>query len=460
MKSSKNKIIDEYEGLSISEIQNKKLVNVLKHKMFKGFEITKNSKTFYRKRPKCLRIIDFEEHNLEPYDVNYDIQYKRQFLKKLYQPKFETPFIIQNYSHKNVPNIKKLDSKMNKKQNIFLTDPKSKTRKYISGKEIDKNNKIINEIFPNIEEAKMYSNIPLLYVERSISRPKTSKEKIILSEGKEYGEYDGLTENQFIYKISHNNIQIDPSLNSFQASPRIKKGYTGRDIKSANLKEFYKKLLNQDVNNSNLSRNHINNNNTQSNDIVKTFHNISEAIKNNQKNNNIINNNNCSTINYQNNNSNINYFNINNKSFKDVTNKSSVANYNNDNDLGIQVTISSLKLDKKSESDSKKSNLIDNKKFKGSRNIKKGKNNIFQNSFIKREFPTNISEFYSVCPSYDNGHILFNKNDYRKKELKYLNEFNKKRNERFITNQLLIDENYYKQYYNNYLKKITTGTIE
>ena len=454
MKSSKNKIIDEYEGLSISEIQNKKLVNVLKHKMFKGFEITKNSKTFYRKRPKCLRIIDFEENNLEPYDVNYDIQYKRQFLKKLYQPKFETPFIIQNYSHKNVPNIKKLDSKMNKKQNIFLTDPKSKTRKYISGKEIDKNNKIINEIFPNIEEAKMYSNIPLLYVERSISRPKTSKEKIILSEGKEYGEYDGLTENQFIYKISHNNIQIDPSLNSFQASPRIKKGYTGRDIKSANLKEFYKKLLNQDMNNSNLSRNHINNNNTQNNDIVKTFKNINKVL-NNQKNYNTINNDKYSTINYQNNNSTINY--LNNKSFKEITNKSSVGNYNNDNDLGIQVTISSLKMDKRSENDSKKNNLIDNKK---SRNIKKGKNNIFQNSFIKREFPINISNFYSVCPSYDDKHILFNKNDYRKKELKYLNEFKTKTNGRVVTNQLLIDENYFKKYYNNYLKNITTGTIE
>lgn len=49
MKSNKNKTIDEYEGLSYSEIQNKKLVNVLKHKIFKGFEITKNSKTFIEK---------------------------------------------------------------------------------------------------------------------------------------------------------------------------------------------------------------------------------------------------------------------------------------------------------------------------------------------------------------------------------------------------------------------------
>ena len=132
MKSSKSKTIDEYEGLSSSEIQNKKLVNVLKHKMFKGFEIIKNSKTFYRKRPKCLRIIDFEEHNLEPYDVNYDIQYKREFLKKLYQPKFENPFIIQNYSDKKEPNIKKLDTKDNKKHIIFLTDNKRTSRKYIS----------------------------------------------------------------------------------------------------------------------------------------------------------------------------------------------------------------------------------------------------------------------------------------------------------------------------------------
>ena len=466
MKSNKNKTIDEYEGLSYSEIQNKKLVNVLKHKIFKGFEITKNSKTFYRKRPKCLRIIDFEENNLETYDVNYDIQYKRQFLKKLYKPKFDNPFIIQNYSDKKVPsNLNKLDNKNIKKKNIFLTDPKSRKRKFISAKEIDKNNKIINDIFPNKEEAKLYSNIPLLYVERSISKPKSSKEKIILSEGKEYGEYDGLTENQFIYKISHNTIPINSDIYSFQGSPRIRKGYIGRNIKSATQREFYKKIIDHENINSNLSKGNINinNNNNPSNDIIKTFKNINKVL-NNQKNYNTINNDKYSTINYQNNNSTINYLNnnstinyLNNKSFKEITNKSSVGNYNNDNDLGIQVTISSLKMDKRSENDSKKNNLIDNKK---SRNIKKGKNNIFQNSFIKREFPINISNFYSVCPSYDDKHILFNKNDYRKKELKYLNEFKTKTNERVVTNQLLIDENYFKKYYNNYLKNITTGTIE
>ena len=134
---------------------------------------------------------------------------------------------------------------------------------------------------------------------------------------------------------------------------------------------------------------------------------------------------------------------------------------NNYNDLGVQVTISSIKMDKRSESESKKMISIESNKVKKekkySRNVYKNKDkkNLFQNSLIKKEFPTNSSGVYSVFPTSDNDRFLFYHNN-----KKYIDDFKKKTNKRIITDQVLIDEKYMKKYHNNYLKRITQGTIE
>ena len=470
-----NKNVENYEGLNLNQIQNKKLVNILKHKIFRGFEEIKNSKTFFRKKPKCLKIIDFEEHNLEPFDVNYNIQYRRTFLKKLNKPQFQNPFQIQNYCFKQYPQTQINDLKtQEKKSNIFLTNNHNKSKSNLSKINLEKQKLIINELFPN-NEGKIYSNIPFLYVERSIKKPENPKEKIILSEGKEYDEYDGLTENQFIFKISH---QMNPdkiNFNSFRNNSKIKKGYTGREIKSANNRNLYKEIIKSDLQNLNISINKdkdneaINNKNnsklkiieskntkeTNNNDIInKKNRNITSAI--NLYHNNSFQNNNSgiylksNLINYSNNN-------VNNKSYRDMVNKSN----NNYNDLGVQVTISSIKMDKRSESESKKMISIESNKVKKekkySRNVYKNKDkkNLFQNSLIKKEFPTNSSGVYSVFPTSDNDRFLFYHNN-----KKYIDDFKKKTNKRIITDQILIDEKYMKKYHNNYLKRITQGTIE
>ncbi len=130
------------ESLSNAQIKNKKLVNVLKHKIFRGYLDIKNSKTFYRKRPKCVKIIDFEEQNLEPFDDNYNLQYKRTFLSTLNQQNIMNPFIIHNFSPSKTTNENIENEKIGKKEkmsqtvnqynrNFFMTNtkvPKKKKR--------------------------------------------------------------------------------------------------------------------------------------------------------------------------------------------------------------------------------------------------------------------------------------------------------------------------------------------
>ena len=146
MKSNKNKTIDEYEGLSYSEIQNKKLVNVLKHKIFKGFEITKNSKTFYRKRPKCVKIIDFEEQNLEPFDDNYNLQYKRSYLSKLNQQIINNPFIIHNFSPTKILNENIENQKLLNNEKMSQTLNQNNKNFFMTNTKVPKKKKIINII--------------------------------------------------------------------------------------------------------------------------------------------------------------------------------------------------------------------------------------------------------------------------------------------------------------------------
>ena len=248
------------ESLSNAQIKNKKLVNVLKHKIFRGYLDIKNSKTFYRKRPKCVKIIDFEEQNLEPFDDNYNLQYKRTFLSTLNQQNIMNPLIIHNFSPSKTTNENIENEKIGKKEkmsqtvnqynrNFFMTNTKvpKKKKDYQYNKIIsDRNRVIFKEMFKDEDEAKIYSNIPFLYVERAIQIPENPNEKLIMSEGKEFDEYDGLTENQFIYKISHKNYQPNPDLNSFKTNKGVKRGFVSRELKSA---------VNRNKNNFNLYSN-------------------------------------------------------------------------------------------------------------------------------------------------------------------------------------------------------------
>ena len=223
----------KYGDLTYSLNNNKKLVNILKNKIFKGYTEIKNSKIFDSKKPKFIRFTDYETNMLEPFEDNYNLYYKRTFLSKIYKNKKINPLTIINFSSSSKEIIPKLNINITKNSNedFFVTKiPKKKFNRIFS----DKKRENFNKIFPELNEAKIYSNVPFLYFERTIQRPITSKDKIILSEGKEYSQYDGLTESEFLYKISHKNLTVNTSINSLSKNKGLKKGFINRQIKRDN----------------------------------------------------------------------------------------------------------------------------------------------------------------------------------------------------------------------------------
>ena len=415
------------ESLTNAQINNKKLVNVLKHKIFRGFLEIKNSKTFYRKRPKCVKIIDFEEQNLEPFDDNYNLQYKRSYLSKLNQQIINNPFIIHNFSptkilNENIENQKLLNNeKMSQtlnqnNKNFFMTNTKvpKKKKDYQYNKIIsDRNRVIFKEMFKDENEAKIYSNIPFLYVERAIQIPENPNEKLIMSEGKEFDEYDGLTENQFIYKISHKSYQPNPDLNSFKTNKGVKRGFVSRELKSAvnRNKNYFNIYSNSYKQLDNISDKNIIENNLVNNSlIIKGERCLSGILKNKTRNLSSLSQNNINKGESFNKNNNKNeFFN------KSMTNKSNINS-----------------------------------------NIKN--NQLNNNSIKKHNFNSFHSELSYAIPN--NGKL--------KKNLKKLNKNNIRLNKyhtldkelRIITNQSIIDEKQYKKYKFNLLKGLMQGVIE
>ena len=415
------------ESLTNAQINNKKLVNVLKHKIFRGFLEIKNSKTFYRKRPKCVKIIDFEEQNLEPFDDNYNLQYKRSYLSKLNQQIINNPFIIHNFSptkilNENIENQKLLNNeKMSQtlnqnNKNFFMTNTKvpKKKKDYQYNKIIsDRNRVIFKEMFKDENEAKIYSNIPFLYVERAIQIPENPHEKLIMSEGKEYDEFDGLTENQFIYKISHKSFQPNPDLNSFKTNKGVKRGFVSRELKSAvnRNKNYFNIYSNSYKQLDNISDKNIIENNLVNNSlIIKGERCLSGILKNKTRNLSSLSQNNINKGESFNKNNNKNeFFN------KSMTNKSNINS-----------------------------------------NIKN--NQLNNNSIKKHNFNSFHSELSYAIPN--NGKL--------KKNLKKLNKNNIRLNKyhtldkelRIITNQSIIDEKQYKKYKFNLLKGLMQGVIE
>ena len=82
MRISKNKK-NPYENLTRSQIKNKKLVDILNHKIFKGFRQIKNSKHFFIEKPNFVKAFIWDENKLEPFDDNYNLQYKKIIIIKL-----------------------------------------------------------------------------------------------------------------------------------------------------------------------------------------------------------------------------------------------------------------------------------------------------------------------------------------------------------------------------------------
>ena len=415
------------ESLSNAQIKNKKLVNVLKHKIFRGYLDIKNSKTFYRKRPKCVKIIDFEEQNLEPFDDNYNLQYKRTFLSTLNQQNIMNPFIIRNFSPSKITNENIENEKIGKKEkmsqtvnqynrNFFMTNTKvpKKKKDYQYNKIIsDRNRVIFKEMFKDEDEAKIYSNIPFLYVERAIQIPENPNEKLIMSEGKEFDEYDGLTENQFIYKISHKNYQPNPDLNSFKTNKGVKRGFVSRELKSA---------VNRNKNNFNLYSNSYKDLNINNAIIENDLNNLNSIDKGKR----------CLSGSVSNKTRNLSSFS------------------QNKNNKGKYFSKSNIKNEDFSQNIINKTEVNTNNNNNQSNNNSINKHNIYSFSSELKIVNSNKGKIKKNLKKLNKNNIRLNINKYNNFDKEY----------RIITNQPIIDEKYYKKYKFNLLKGLMQGVIE
>ena len=215
-------------NLNFSKLKNQKLVNILSNKIFKGYKEIKNSKYFYHKIPKSVKIVDYENDILEPFDDNYNLLYKKKYLSKINNNnKINNPFLINNLSL-NQQNHK-VEKTFDLNSSDYFSNIKNQKKNIENMKLLSNRRRLIfNQMFPDLFEAKIYSNIPFLFIERNIQKPISSKDKLIMSTDKYYNKYDGLTESEFLYKISHKN---NDEFNSFKMNNQFKKSFSSRQIK-------------------------------------------------------------------------------------------------------------------------------------------------------------------------------------------------------------------------------------
>ena len=263
-------------------IKNKKLVKILNHKMFKGYRDIKASKIFKKKNlyfnKNTLGCMEWEKKVYDYYDDLYNLHYNLNVLSKLKTPSINNIVFIKHFpSITNIENKITLSSKETKykktkssfntnttsNQNLTTMNSLGKKSKiqtnsnnnfYLTSMSIYHTDnfyhnynpeKVYKEIFYN--DNIYYNDIPILSLEKinKYNNPKkikkykyiTSDDEIINTNNKKDNIYNGLTERQFLYKISHNksnkNIQEKININNFIKNKGISKLNDIQRLKSA-----------------------------------------------------------------------------------------------------------------------------------------------------------------------------------------------------------------------------------
>ena len=267
-------------------LKNKKLVTILNHKMFKGYRDIKASKWFFNQKPKFISQLTWENKIFDPFDDLYNLNYKMNVLYPLKNPPLNNILFIKNYppkekriitqetkittnrpktsfnsfssSHKNLTTIdsqnKNKNKLLNRKNNFYLTSALIyQTDNFYH----DSNpQKVYKQIFEN--DKIVYNDIPILSLDKvkDVNKIKLKKNKInrnkkdknmnkyvntnrnqVIETNNIYDIYNGLTEKQFLYKISHNksNKSIDEkvNVNAFRKNKGFVKGYVSKRVNSA-----------------------------------------------------------------------------------------------------------------------------------------------------------------------------------------------------------------------------------
>ena len=266
------------------KIKNKKLVKILNQKMFKGYRNIKASKIFKKKnlnfKKNTLGCMEWEKKVYDYYEDLYNLHYNLNVLSKLKTPSIKNIIKIKHFpnitSNENKITLSSNETKYKKTKsslNTNITSNQNLTTMNSLGKkskiQINSNNnfyltsmsiyhtdnfyhnynpeKVYKEIFYN--DNIYYNDIPILSLEKinKYNNPikkkeykyTTSDDEIINTNNSKDNIYNGLTERQFLYKISHNksnkNIQEKININNFIKNKGISKLSDIQRLKSAAL---------------------------------------------------------------------------------------------------------------------------------------------------------------------------------------------------------------------------------
>ena len=220
--------IEEPSSLKRVKIKNQRLVKILNHKMFKGYREIQKAKQFYSEKPKYIGNVYWENRIIDPFEDDYNLEYKRKNLSLFYQKDLTDMIQIKNCSKKDDLNKKNIlkntksdknfenyrnRNNFRKKQNINLfIKQKSFNNNYfyfspnslLIRNDLDKNNKqkknkLFKTIFSGDNEKGLYNDIPIFAIQKNHKKYDNKKREFIYLPSKEERTQDL----QYLYNVSH-----------------------------------------------------------------------------------------------------------------------------------------------------------------------------------------------------------------------------------------------------------------
>ena len=228
--------------ISKKEEKNKKFTTTIKNKMFKGYEKVRNK--FHNNNNLDIndnfQRFSYDSENYSNYFLN-DLDKKNSYSneKLKMKDKFIQKNNFNNLNNINIQHLSKIkkDDYNNILNKLFFTTSNIINKKYKkpslniknfdynikeSTNDIKEKNKILNKLFPDIDEINKYSNLPFF----SLIKVR-SPYKLKLNSNNKKEIKKKFPQEEFLYKISHNfNDEDEKMNNNFIKNKGMKKGRT------------------------------------------------------------------------------------------------------------------------------------------------------------------------------------------------------------------------------------------